>query len=202
MEPTLLALVLAQATAAPGTGQFLLNGTAVQQVAAQLVTYVGDCPGDGQDEIRGVSFLTPVPPAPYQRIVIRNDRTGGFTDREYDERRPSAEAFNMALGSGQRGSALTLSEGVNSFTYVVRNRLSNTELGQGTATLAVSVNRITRNRSFSQIKEERYCLGNRSSRYGSLEKCADGLITVERTGVCPNGGTRTLSLETVRLRRS
>jgi hypothetical protein len=202
VEPTLLALVLAQATGATGTGQFLLNGTAVQQVAAQRVTYVGDCPGDGQDEIRGVSFLTPIPPAAYQRIVIRNDTTGGFTDREYDERRPSAEAFNMALGSGQRGSALTLSEGVNSFSYVVRNRVSNTELGQGTAALLVSVNRITRNRNFSQIKEERYCLGDRSSRYGSLDTCRDGLITVERIGVCPNGGTRTLSLETVRLRRS
>lgn len=204
MAAALLALTLAQAlqpTAPSATGQFVQNGIPVQQLTALLVTYVGDCPGSGQDEIRGMSFLTPIAPAPFQRIVIRNDSTGGFTDREYDERRPSAEAFNMALGSGQRGSALTLSEGPNRFSYVVRNRVNNTELGYGVASLDVGVSRVTRNRSFSQIKEERYCLGDRNSRYGSLERCADGLITVERIGVCPSGSTRTLTLETIRLKK-
>lgn len=201
MEPTLLALMLAQASAGAGSGQFLRNGVPIQQVTAQLVTYVGDCPGNGQDLINGVSFLTPVPPAPYQRIVITNTGTGGYTDREYDERRPSAESFSMGLGSGQHGSFLSLSEGVNSFAYAVRNRVSNTELGRGTATLDVAVTTITRNRSFSAINEKRYCLGDRNSGYGSLDKCPDGLITVERTGSCPNGPSRILSLETVRLRR-
>ena len=65
----------------------------------------------------------------------------------------------------------------------------------------MGVSRVTRNRGFSQIKEERYCLGDRSSRYGSLDKCADGLITVERIGVCPSGSTRTLTLETIRLKK-
>ena len=165
------------------------------------MTYVGDCPGNGQDLINGMSFLTSVPPAPYQRIVITNTGTGGYTDREYDERRPSAESFSMGLGSGHHGSFLSLSEGVNSFAYVVRNRASNTELARGTATLAVAVTTITRNRSYSAINEKRYCLGDRSSAYGSLDKCPDGLITVERIGSCPNGPSRTLSLETVRLRR-
>ena len=204
MPPALLAFALAQALQAElqsDHGQFVQNGIPLQQVTAQLVTYVGDCPGSGQDDIRGMSFLTPIAVAPYQRIVIRNDATGGYTDREYDERRPSAESFNMALGSGQRGSALTLQEGPNSFSWVVRNRISNTELGRGVASLDVGVSRVTRNRGFSQIKEERYCLGDRSSRYGSLDKCADGLITVERTGVCPNGSTRTLTLETIRLKK-
>lgn len=196
----LLAVVLAQALQPSSQGQFMRDGVPIEQVTAQLVTYVGDCPGSGQDEIRGISFLTPIAPAPFQRIVIRNDTTGGFTDREYDERRASAEAFNMVLGSGQRGSALTLSAGRNSFSYRVRNRVSNAELGQGVASLDVNVSRITRNRGFSQIKEEKYCVGDRSSRYGSLDRCADGLITVERTGVCPNGVNRLLTLETVRLK--
>ena len=202
MEPALLALVLAQATAGTGNGHFLLNGVPVQQVTAQLVTFVGDCPGEGQDLITGSSFLSSVAPAPYQRILITNTGTGGYTDREYDERRPSAEVFSMGLGNGHHGSYLTLSEGLNTFSYGVRNRVSSTELGQGTATLAVSLNRSIRNRSFSSINEKRYCLGNRNSAYGNLDRCADGLITVERIGSCPNGSTRTLSLETVRLRRS
>ena len=202
MDPGLLGVLLAQTIASGGNGQFLLNGVPLQQVTAQLVTFVGDCPGDGQDLINGTSFLTPVAPAPYQRIVITNTGTGGFTDREYDERRPSAEPFSMGLANGHHGSFLSLSEGPNAFTYVVRNRVSNTELGQGTAALMVTVNRSIRNRSFSQIKEERYCLGDRSTRYGKLDQCSDGLITVERIGVCPNGASRSLSLETVRLRRS
>lgn len=201
MPAAALAFALAQALAQPDHGQFLIQGVPVQQVTAQLITYVGDCPGKGQNEIRGVSFLTPVAPAPYQRIVILNQTTGGYTDREYDERRPSAETFNMVLGSGQRSSALTLREGRNSFSFVVRNRVSNTELGQGVASLDVVVSRFTRNRSFSQIKEEKYCVGDKSSRYGSLDQCPDGLITVERRGVCPNGDNRLLTLETVRLKR-
>ena len=203
MAAALFAFALAQTLQTAQTnGRFLRNGVAIEQVNALLVTYVGDCPGNGQEEIRGLSFLTPIPPAPYQRIVIRNDSTGGFSDREYDERRPSAESFNMVLGSGQRGIALTLQEGANSFSWVVRNRVNNTELGRGSANLDVAVNRVTRNRGFSQIKEERYCLGDRSSRYGSLDKCVDGLITVERIGVCPSGNSRTLTLETIRLRRN
>ena len=203
MHPAVLALLLAQGVPAGSTaetsGQFLLNGQPIQQLTANLVTFVGDCPGTGQDDIRGVSFLTPIAPAAYPRIVIRNEGTGGYTDREYDERRSSAEPFAMVLGNGQRGSALTLTEGFNSFSYVVLNRVNGTQLGIGRAGLNVSVERVTRNRSFSQIKEERYCLGDRSSRYGSLSTCTDRLITVERIGVCTNGSTRTLSLETVRL---
>lgn len=198
MLTTLLALTLAQAPGAGApSGQFLLNGVPVQQVMTQLVTYYGDCPGEGQNDVRGVSFITPIQPAPYQRIVITNTSTGGFTDREYDERRPSAEAFSMALGMGQRGSALTLTEGLNTFTYTVRNRVSGEQLGQGSATLMVGVQRLSANRGFSQIKVDRYCLGEK---YGgrNLDQCRDGLITVERTGVCPGGSTRTLTLETVR----
>lgn len=206
MPPSLLAFALAQslapAAAEPmaGDGQFLLNGMPLQQATATLVTFVGDCPGDGQDLIQGVSFRSPVAPAPYQRIVISNLSTGGYTDREYDERRPSAEAFSMGLASGQHGSFLSLSEGANRFNYAVRNRVSNTVVGQGEANLTVTVNRVTRSRSFSRIEEKRYCLGDKSTRYGNLNDCPDGLITVERNGICPNGSTRILSLETVRLR--
>lgn len=207
MAAALLAFALAQAISpdpangiSTSQGLFLRNGQPLQQVTATLVSYVGDCPGDGQDEIKGVSFLTPIPPAPYQRIVIRNNATGGYTDREYDERRSSAEPFTMALGSGHRGSALTLIEGANRFSYVVRNRSSDTELGQGSASLDVAVERVTRSRNFSRIEEKRYCLGDRSSAYSNLDSCPDGLITVERKGYCPSGSSRILTLETVRLR--
>lgn len=189
----------AAAAAAPmASGMFLLNGQPLDRVTLQQITYLGDCPGEEQPELRNVSFLAAVPPAPYQRIVISNQTTGGFTDREYDERRPSAQAFSMALGQGQRGSYLTLAPGANGFSYQVRNRVQNLALGQGNATLQVLVNRTSQTRSFTTINEDRYCSGEKNkSRRTALETCPNGLITLERIGVCPGGRTTTLSMETI-----
>ena len=177
---------------------FLLNGQPLDRVTLQQITYVGDCPGEEQPELRNVSFLAAVPPAPYQRIVISNQTTGGFTDREYDERRPSAQTFSMALGQGQRGTFLTLAPGANAFSYQVRNRVQNLALGQGSAALQVMVNRTSSSRSFTTINEDRYCSGEKiKSRRTALDSCPNGLITLERIGVCPGGRTTTLSMETV-----
>ena len=189
----------AAAAAAPmASGMFLLNGQPLDRVTLQQITYLGDCPGEEQPELRNVSFLAAVPPAPYQRIVISNQTTGGFTDREYDERRPSAQTFSLALGQGQRGSYLTLAPGPNGFSYLVRNRVQNLTLGQGNATLQVLVNRTSQTRSFSTINEERYCSGEKGKpRRTALDACPNGLITLERIGVCPGGRSTTLSMETV-----
>jgi len=197
----LLGLTLAQAQPLPAggmpVGTFLLPNRPVDRVELQQITYLGDCPGEEQPELRGVSFLATVPPAPYQRIVIQNLSTGGYTDREYDERRPSAQSFSMALGQGQRGSFLTLMPGPNRFGYRVHHRLKNVLLEQGSANLLVAVNRVTQNRNFSEIREDRYCSGQKNLSRTSLDACPNGLITLERLGVCPGSKTTTLSMETV-----
>lgn len=185
---------------APPQGTFLLDGRPLQQVVIEQITYQGDCPGEETREIRGVSFLAAVPPAPYQRIVIHNQTTGGYTDREYDERRPSAQTFAMALGQGQRGSFLTLAPGPNSFSYQVHQRVQNLAVNQGYASLQVGVNRLNQNRSFQEIREDSYCSGEKNRSSGSrtaLNACPNGLITLERIGVCPGGRTTTLSMETI-----
>ena len=134
MLETLLALSLAQAPGAgagvgtglgtgTGSGQFLLTGQPITQVVTRLIDYFGDCPGQGLEKITNVSFLASVSPGPYRRILISNQMTGGYTDREYDERRPSSEGFAMASGQGQHGSFLTLARGMNMFSYVVRDRV-------------------------------------------------------------------------------
>jgi hypothetical protein len=61
----------------------------------------------------------------------------------------------------------------------------------------VAVNRTSLNRRFSEVREDRYCSGEKSSRRTSLDACPNGLISLERIGVCPGGKTTTLSLETV-----
>jgi len=179
-------------------GTFLLEGRPLQQLQLEQITYQGDCPGEELREIKGISFLAAAPPAPYQRSVIQNQSTGGFTDREYDERRSSSQTFSVAPGMGQRGSVLTLAPGPNSFTYVVRQRLQNLTVDQGSAVLPVSVNRLNLNRTFQDVREETYCSGekNRSPRT-PLERCSGGLITLERIGICPGGRSTTLSLETL-----
>lgn len=197
----LLSLTLAQAQPLPPamgpTGTFLLNGQRTERLELQQISYQGDCPGEEQPEIRGVSFLAALRPAPYQRILIQNRSTGGYTDREYDERRPSAQTFSVALGQGQRGSFLTLAPGPNSFRYQVTNRVQKRMLEEGAATLQVAVNRFSQTRSFSEIREDRYCSGQKNQSRTSLDACPNGLITLERLGVCPGGKTVTLSMETV-----
>lgn len=197
----LLGLTLAQAQPLPSrlvpTGQFLLQGQRIDRIELQQISYLGDCSGEEQPELRGVSFLAAAPPAAYQRILIQNRTTGGYTDREYDERRSSAQTFSVALGQGQRGSFLTLVPGPNSFTYQVNNRIQKRMLEQGSANLLVAVNRFSQNRSFSEIREDRYCSGQKNLTRTSLDACPNGLITLERLGVCPGGKMVTLSMETV-----
>jgi len=196
----LLGFALAQSLPPAGpvpSGMVLLQGQPLNRVELQQITYVGDCPGEQQPELRGLSFLAALPPAPFQRITLQNLATGGYTDREYDERRRSSEAFSIALGQGQRGSYLTVAPGLNTLNYQVRNRVQKISLGQGTATLQVVVNRMSQNRRFSEVREDRYCSGEKTSRRTSLDACPNGLISLERIGVCPGGKTTTLSLETV-----
>jgi len=164
------------------SGMVLLQGQPLNRVELQQITYLGDCPGEQQPELRGLSFLAALPPAPFQRITLQNLATGGYTDREYDERRRSSEAFSIALGQGQRGSFLTVAPGLNTLNYQVRNRVQKISLGQGTATLQVEVNRMTQNRRFSEVREDRYCSGEKTSRRTSLDACRNGLISLEMVG--------------------
>lgn len=195
----MLLTLLAQAVPAP-TGQFFLNGAPISGVTIERVSWFGDCPGDETRSVSPVTFLaSTVQPAPYQRVLIRNASTGGYTDREYDERRPQSQSFVVSLGQGQHGSFLALAPGLNSFAWSVSNRVTTQQLGTGNAQLNVEVTQSQRARSFKSIKEDTYCLGERSKAGRTkLDQCPDGVYTLERIGMCPNGSTRTLSLQTLR----
>jgi hypothetical protein len=179
------------------TGEFLVKGQTINQITVNRIDYIGDCPGQGVDSIGGVSFRAELEPAPSQRILITNQTTGGYTDREYDERRTISEPFVVASGQGQHGSFLSLAPGLNTFTYTVRQAKPQQQIGSGVATLWVQEERLTRYRSFSTINVDQYCLLSRSR---DLSSCSNGLTTVERTGVCPDGQRRILSQETVRVK--
>lgn len=195
----MLLTLLAQAVTAP-TGQFFLNGAPISGVTIERISWYGDCPGEETRSVSPVTFLaSTVQPAPYQRVLISNSSTGGYTDREYDERRPQSQSFVVSLGQGQHGSFLSLAPGLNRFAWSVSNRVAKQQLATGNAQLNVEVTQSQRARSFRSIKEDTYCLGERSkSGRTKLDQCPDGFYTLERIGVCPNGKTRTLSFQTLR----
>jgi hypothetical protein len=198
MFAAIMAFTLAQGMGGETpTGEFLVKGQTINQITVNRIDYIGDCPGQGVDRIGGVSFRAELEPAPSQRILITNQTTGGYTDREYDERRTISEPFVVASGQGQHGSFLSLAPGLNTFTYTVRQAKPQQQIGSGVATLWVQEERLTRYRSFSTINVDQYCLLSRSR---DLSSCSNGLTTVERTGVCPDGQRRILSQETVRVK--
>lgn len=195
----MLFALLAQAPPLP-SGQFFLNGAPINSVTIERISWYGDCPGEETRSLSPVTFLgSSVQPAPYQRVLITNATTGGFTDREYDERRPQSQSFVVSLGQGQHGSFLSLAPGLNTFSWTVSNRVEKQQLGTGTAELSVDVIQSQRARGYKSIKEDTYCLGERSkSARTNLDQCPDGYYTLERIGMCPNGSTKTLSLQTLR----
>lgn len=194
----LMAFTLAQALSdSPATGTFFFRGQRINQITVKLIDYFGDCPGRGIDRVSGLTFLANIETAPYRRILITNHSTGGYTDREYDERRTTSEPFVVASGQGHSGGFLTLAPGLNEFSYVVRQSRPRQQVAVGTATLFVQQERLTRFRSFSKISVDQYCLMSRSR---DLSSCDYRLTTVERIGVCPDGQRRILSQETVQLK--
>ena len=96
-------------------GEFLQRSQPIQQLTLMRTIYRGDCPGESVTPIRGMSFLASMPPAGDQRIVIRNRRTGSYTNREYGSGRRRSESFLISLGERQHGSFLSVTAGENEF---------------------------------------------------------------------------------------
>jgi hypothetical protein len=186
--------------ASPASGKFFIGSSPLVSLDVEHITWTGDCPGDQTQGYGPVEFLADnSPPAPGQRVLIRNLNTGGFTDRKYGEGRIRSEGFYVSIGQGQHGSYLSLSPGVNSLSWSISNPSQSQIIATGSATLSVNVVQTQRNRSFLAYREDTYCLGEKNKGFRTaLDKCPDGYYTLERIGVCPNGTTRVLTLETLR----
>lgn len=86
------------------TGTVLLQGQPLDRGGVQEITNVGDCPGKEQSELRDLSFLAALPPAPFQRITLQHLATGNYNNGGHNEQRRSSEAFAIVLSHGQRDS--------------------------------------------------------------------------------------------------
>ena len=137
--------------------QFLQHSQPIEELILRRTIYEGDCPGEAVDPIKGISFLAATPPAGKQRIVIRNRRTGGFTDREYNGGRSKSESFWVSLGSKQHGSFLSVQPGENQFRWKLKNAANPDLPKKGKAVLYVTVQDQVSYRSFRSINEDAYC---------------------------------------------
>ena len=179
-------------------GEFLQRSQPVQQLTLMRTIYRGDCPGESVKSISGMSFLASLPPAGNQRIVIRNRRTGGYTNREYGSRRQRSESFAISLGDRHHGSFLSVSPGENQFRWSVTKARNPDGPTKGNAMLMVNTEDRERYRNFRSIDEDAFCSGEEySSSRTPLGECSSGYFKVKRQGVCPDGSKIELGTQTV-----
>ena len=205
MEPLSLmaAAVVAQADRS-GEGEFLQYRQPITHLTLVRTIFRGDCPGESVTPIQGISFLAPIPPAGRQRIVVRNQRTGGFTNREYNAGRNRSESFLISIGNRQHGSFLSVQPGENRFTWSVQNPADGSLPTEGEAWLEVSTEERTRYRNFQAINEDAYCRGEKYTTWARtpLDRCPGRSYVVEREGVCPDGSKVQLGQQTIYRRHS
>ena len=179
-------------------GEFLQRSQPIQQLTLMRMIYRGDCPGESVKPIKGISFLAAMPPAGNQRIVIRNRRTGGYTNREYGSGRRRAESFSINLGDRHHGSFLSVSPGENEFRWSVTKARNVDGPTKGNAMLMVNTEDRERYRNFRSIDEDAFCPGEEySSSRTPLGECSNGYFKVKRQGICPDGSKIELGMQTV-----
>ena len=185
-------------------GEFLQHRQPIAHLTLVRTIFQGDCPGESVTSVKDISFLAPTPPAGNQRIVVRNQRTGGFTNREYNAGRDRSESFWISIGNRQHGSFLSVQPGENRFTLSVQNPIDSTLAAEGEAVLDISVDERTRYRDFRSINEDAYCTGEKYTTWNRtpLDRCASRSYVEEREGVCPNGTKVQLGKRTIYRRYS
>lgn len=189
---------MSETSTAASEGEFLQGSQPVQQLTLMRTIYRGDCPGESVTPIRGMSFLASLPPAGNQRIVIRNRRTGGYTNREYGSGRRRSESFAISLGERHHGSFLSVTPGENEFRWSVTKARNADGATKGNAKLMVNTEDRERTRDFRSINEDAFCPGEEySSSRTPLGQCSSGYFKVKRQGVCPDGSKIELGTQTI-----
>jgi len=179
-------------------GEFLQRSQPVQELTLMRTIYRGDCPGESVTPIRGMSFLASLPPAGNQRIVIRNRRTGGYTNREYGSGRRRSESFSISLGERHHGSFLSVTPGENEFRWSVTKARNADGPTKGNATLLVNTEDRERFRNFRSIDEDAFCPGEEYTYSRTpLGQCRSGYFKVKRQGICPDGSKIELGTHSV-----
>ena len=96
------------------------KGQAFSSMWIPTTRYTGSCPGVGYSPtFNNISALSPIPLGDRRRIIITNQRTGGYTDRAYDGRSGRSQSFDIAFGDSHTTRYFTVSLGQNVLTYKI-----------------------------------------------------------------------------------
>jgi len=157
--------------------------------------YTGDCPGSWYGSWENVSFRSQTtPPGEFQRVKITNTSTGGYTNREYDERRGRSEPFEMRWLGRHSNKYLAVQTGSNDFEYEISHRHQGV-IETGSFRINVNSKTKTEERDFKAMQRLEYCDGEREFLSGKTDimKCKDGFYYDEKVGVCPDGSKQKVS---------
>lgn len=131
------------------------------------------------------SFISAkTPPARFTRVIIKNITPGvandpyPYTDREYDERRPSSQSTRMEFGRKHKKKSFAIVEGKNTFEYAIKQRDRLLETG----TFAATINTTLRQEERHATWEQNEVCANDSV---ALNVCADK--RTQQAYQCPDG---------------
>lgn len=178
------------------------SGQVLTRLRFQLAKYVGDCPSEYNSGgiFKEISFFFPGErPAPHRRVIIENERTGGYTDREYDETRERSQTFRIGIDDVHRGPFLAVLPGSNTLNFRILE--GENEIKSGSLSLTVETEKREITRNYSTITKDAFCFGESnfsSEARTSLDFCEGGLITLRELGICPDGSRKIISEETIR----
>jgi hypothetical protein len=183
----------------PEVGLEIEGSRTLNQAKIVDTSYVGECPGVDLGKVRGRFLSQAHPPAPGQRVVIRNITRGmigdqaPFTNRNYSEGKGS-ETATITFGTQHALKTLNVMQGVNDFEYEIRQGEQVVNKGQFSAEFERSERTQERRANCSQ---KTYCASyrdkpGRDSRRGDDKKRNDSERECRRqatktTCTCPNG---------------
>ncbi|MBN8565045.1 MAG: hypothetical protein J0L70_31535 [Leptolyngbya sp. UWPOB_LEPTO1] len=168
------------------TTGWLFNGqSTLNQITLNGIKYTGECAaGPFFPELTGTFISQKTPPAPHTRVLIKNVTLGvatdpnPYTNREYDERRPTSEIAKMDFSRKHRMRRFGVVQGLNTFEYTIKRRDKVLETGTFTSNITTSVREEERNATWIRDK----VCANRSV---SLDVCAD--VRSRRARQCQDG---------------
>lgn len=167
------------------TGWLFSLESSLNKVTLPGVQYTGECSSDPIYPALSASFISQTtPPARFTRVIVKNITPGvstnpyPYTDREYDERRPTSQFTRMEFGSDHRGKSFSIVEGKNTFEYAIKQRDRILETGTFAATIDTTLRQEERQASW---QKNEVCANSSVS----LNVCADK--RTQRAYQCPDG---------------
>ncbi len=142
----------------PSVGLRFGGRSPLNQANFLVTDYFGDCQGTQISELEASFISEKTPPAPYRRVIIRNVTRGvsanpyPYTDREYDERRPTSETARASLGDTHDRRRFNLIDGNNEFQYEIKERDRVIDSGKFSAQILKRLERVQRDAKWEQKK--------------------------------------------------